>query len=93
MNTPNSDTPETDSAASRDYAPLSVPYDFARQLERERDQLRVVCDEQQKVISIARNAAASCLREAGLSMTATELRWHCDKAIELYNQLQHVQNK
>jgi len=30
-----SDTPRTSKAASRDYAPLSVPYEFSQQLERE----------------------------------------------------------
>ena len=42
----NTDTPETDRAASRDYSPLSVPYDFARNLERQRNNLQRWKDEQ-----------------------------------------------
>ena len=41
----STDTPETDRAASRDYSPLSVPYDFARNLERQRNAALSIIEE------------------------------------------------
>ena len=52
----NTDTPETDRAASRDYSPLSVPYDFARKLERQRNKAIDECIALRQMVRELRDA-------------------------------------
>ena len=102
MNTP---TPETDAEMGDikgdgyfsslpchgDYVPSYI----AAKLERERDQLRIVCDELAKLINQASNTDpdAGLLDNDGYTMSyhlSSPLHVDMIKAIALYNTLPHV---
>lgn len=87
-----SDTPETDKAERMAFSQeYMVPTEFARQLERERNQLREIVEQRLLAGAEIHQKADDLLLRIQILEEERRLSWHIERAIEKTNkQLEHT---